>query len=156
MLHGFLTPPSFSGRGVGGGAGRKHGWVLFSIRTGLATSSLQLQFQIIILGSMLPVGVGGGGSVSNVSSKQTNKNFDLNRNKICFGCVLVCFVKSKTKIFGLFRCFELISKQTDCFETNRNNPKFSEKYQICSLSNCFGWSSVCFSSIETSKHSVSV
>ncbi len=47
-----------------------------------------------------------------------------------------------------------VSKQT---ETNQNNPKFSEKDQkICSLSNCFGWSSVCFGSIETSKLSVSV
>jgi hypothetical protein len=39
-----------------------------------------------------------------------------------------------------------VSKQT---ETNRNNPKFSENTQICSLSNCLGWSSVCFGSIET-------
>jgi hypothetical protein len=37
------------------------------------------------------------------------------------------------------------------------NRKFSVKSnKICSLSNCFGWSSVCFGSIETSKLSVSV
>ncbi len=43
-----------------------------------------------------------------------NKNSVLtktNQNKICFGCVTVCFVKPKTKNFGLFRllrCFEPI------------------------------------------------
>jgi hypothetical protein len=31
-----------------------------------------------------------------------------------------------------------------------------KNYHICSLSNCFGWSSVCFGSIETPKLSVSV
>ncbi len=36
---------------------------------------------------------------------------------------------TKPKFFGFFRCFEPISKQQYCFETNRNNPKFSEKYQ---------------------------
>jgi len=35
---------------------------------------------------------------------------------------------------------------------NWEKPKFSLKNcKICSLSNCFGWSSVCFVSIETSK-----
>ncbi len=43
-------------------------------------------------------------------------------NKICFCCVSVCFVKPKTKNSGLFWCFETN-------ETNRKNPKFSEKYQ---------------------------
>jgi hypothetical protein len=57
-----------------------------------------------------------------VSLKATTKIVGSNWNKICFGC----FVKPKTKDFGLFRCFEPILKQT---ETNRNNPKFSEKYQ---------------------------
>jgi hypothetical protein len=62
--------------------------------------------------------------------------------------------------------------ETKCSETNRKNrknekneknekirknPKFSVKNgKICSLSNCFGWSSVCFGSIETSKLSISV
>ncbi len=75
-----------------------------------------------------------------------------NWNKICFGFVSVCFVKPKTKNFGLFRCFEPISKQskhqnslfryrsetteTSYFETNQNKPKqtgktlnFLKKYQ---------------------------
>ena len=39
----------------------------------------------------------------------------------------------------------------------QRNPKFSVKNsKMCSLSNCFGWSPVCFGSIETSKLSVSV
>ncbi len=70
-----------------------------------------------------------------------NKYFSLQtekiRNKICFGRVSVCFLKPKTKIFGLFQfvaAFQTyietteanrtVSKQT---ETNQNNPKFSEK-----------------------------
>jgi hypothetical protein len=51
-------------------------------------------------------------SRTRVSSKQ--KNFDSNRNKICF----CCFMKPKTN--------RTVSKQT---ETNRHNPKSSEKYQ---------------------------
>jgi hypothetical protein len=45
--------------------------------------------------------------------------------------------------------FHYRSKTTEinCFETNRNNPKFLKNTNICSLSNWFGWSSVCFSSI---------
>jgi ionotropic glutamate receptor NMDA 2B len=42
---------------------------------------------------------------------KNEKNFGSNQNKICFGCVSVCFVKPKTKDFSLFRCFEPISKQ---------------------------------------------
>jgi hypothetical protein len=42
-------------------------------------------------------------------------------------------------------------------EKKRKTPKFSVKNsKICSLPKCFGWSSVCFGSIETSKLSVSV
>ncbi len=57
---------------------------------------------------------------------------ETNRNKICCGCVSVCFVKPKTKNFGMFWCLDLYWnnwKKQNCFETNRNNPKFSEKYQ---------------------------
>jgi hypothetical protein len=43
-----------------------------------------------------------------------------------------------------------VSKQN---ETTRN---FHKNTKICSLSNCVGWSSVCFGSIETSKLSLSV
>jgi hypothetical protein len=47
---------------------------------------------------------------------------ETNRNKICFCCVLVCFVKPNTNNFGLFRCFEPISKQ----QTNRTVSKQTE------------------------------
>jgi hypothetical protein len=56
---------------------------------------------------------------------------------------------------------QTVSKQTEKKtkknKKKRKNPKFSLKNsKICSLSNCFGWSSVCFGSIETLKLSVSV
>ncbi len=56
---------------------------------------------------------------------------ETNRSKICFGCVSVCFVKPKTKNFGLFRSnlYRNNRNKQNCFETNQNNPKFSEKYQ---------------------------
>ncbi len=100
-----------------------------------------------------------------MSSKQKQKKISIqtktNRNKLFFGCVLVCFLKSKTKNFGLFRFVSLfrtyiestetngtVLKQT---ETNQNNHKFLKNTQICPFSNCLGWSSVCFGSFETSK-----
>jgi hypothetical protein len=95
-------------------------------------------------------------------NKQKKIRFE-QRNKICFGCVSVCFVKPKTKKFGLSRCFEPISKQLKETELLRNKPKQTEttlnvlkNTQICSPSNGLGRSSVCFGSIETLKLSVSV
>ncbi len=67
-----------------------------------------------------------GISKTRVSSKRTKKisvRTETNRNKICFGCVSVCFVKAKTKNSGLFRCFEPTSKQNKQTELFRNNPK---------------------------------
>jgi hypothetical protein len=65
-------------------------------------------------------------------------------------------VKPKTKNFCLFRCFEHISKQLKQTKLFRSKPKqtettlnFQKNTKICSLSNYFGWSSVCFGSIET-------
>jgi hypothetical protein len=58
-------------------------------------------------------------------------------------------VKPKTKNFGLFRCFEPISKQpkqTELFrnkrkqtDKNRNNPEFSKKYTNILSFKLFGW-----------------
>jgi hypothetical protein len=46
------------------------------------------------------------------------------------------------------------NKKNEKKRKNRKNPKsFVKNNKICS---CFGWSSVCFGSIETSKLSVSV
>ncbi len=77
------------------------------------------------------------GCPRNKQTKISVRN-ETNRHKICFGCVSVCFVKPKQP------------KQT---ETVQNFPKNTK---ICSLSNCFGWSSVWFGSIETANLSISV
>jgi hypothetical protein len=65
-------------------------------------------------------------------------------------------VKPKRKIFSLFRFFEPISKQPKQTDLFRNKPKqtettlnFWKNFQIYSLLNCLGGSSVCFGSIET-------
>ncbi len=62
---------------------------------------------------------------------------ETNRNKICFGCVSVCFAKTKAKKFGLFFvCFGVSNlyrndqNKPNCFvtnRTNRNNPKIFRK-----------------------------
>ncbi len=79
-------------------------------------------------------------------------------------------IKNKIKIVLTYKktlCFgvkanqpkQTVSKQTEKKEKRKKwkSPKFSVKNsKICSLSNCFGWSSVCFGVIETSKLSVSV
>ncbi len=43
------------------------------------------------------------------------------------GCFSVCFIKQKIFFFGLFLCFEPVSKQpkqkNSCFETDRNKQK---------------------------------
>ncbi len=96
-----------------------------------------------------------------LSLKQTNKisvRTKTNRNKICFGCVSICFVKLKTKNFGFFRCFEQSRNnwnKQNCFEQTETTINFLKNTKMCSLSNCSGWSSVCFGSIETSQLSVS-
>ncbi len=83
--------------------------------------------------------------------KKMSVRIETNRNKICFGCVSVCFVKPRTTIFCLFRCFEPISKQpkqTELFRIKLKQTEatlnFQKNTKICSLSNCFGWSSVCW------------
>jgi hypothetical protein len=97
-----------------------------------------------------------------VSSKK-EKKFDSNRknrNKICFGFCFGLFRETKTKKVRFVSVFRTYIETT---ETNRTVSKqteitinFLKNTKIRSLSNCFGWSSVCFGSIETSKLSVSV
>jgi hypothetical protein len=100
-----------------------------------------------------------------VSSKQTKINHGSNKNKPKQDLFRVCFglFRETKKYFGLFRCFKPISKQpkqTELFcnklkqiETTLNCLKNTQIYYLLS---CLGGSSVCFGSIETSKHSVSV
>ncbi len=54
--------------------------------------------------------------------------------------------------FGVSNLYRNNRNKQNCFKTNRNkpgNPKiFCKNTKICSLSNCFSWSSLCFGSIE--------
>ncbi len=96
-------------------------------------------------------------------SKQTKTTLNFMKNTQicsltnCFGWPSVCFGLFKTR-------YRSETTETNCLETNQKteingkrwkkwkNPKFSDKNtKKCSLSNCFGWSSVCFGSIKTSK-----
>jgi hypothetical protein len=84
-----------------------------------------------------------------VSSKQTKINFGSNRNKPkqdLFRVCSVCFMKPKRKKFGLFRCFEPISKQPKPTDLFRNKPKqtettlnFPEKFPYILSFKLFGW-----------------
>ena len=65
-------------------------------------------------------------------------------------------MKPKRKNFGLFRCFEPISKQPKQTDLFRNELKqtqttlnFLKNSQLYSPLNCLGGSSVCFGSIVT-------
>jgi hypothetical protein len=67
---------------------------------------------------------------------------ETNRNKICFGFVSVCFVKPKQKIstcFCVSNLYRNIRNKQNCFVTNRNNPKFSEKYPNILSFKLFWW-----------------
>ncbi len=86
-----------------------------------------------------------------VSSKQTKKFwFEPKQTETRSVSVVFRFVSWNQKLkhsvcFGLFLCFEPIlkqRKQTELFETNQNNPKFSEKYQNMFSIKMFWWSSV--------------
>ncbi len=60
--------------------------------------------------------------------KKFSVRTETNRNKICFAFVSVCFVKPKKHFFGLFRCFEPISKQPKQTKLFRNEPKQSGSF----------------------------
>ncbi len=62
--------------------------------------------------------------------------------------------KQKNSVcFGVSNLYRNNWTKQNCFETTL---KLLKNTKICSLSNCFSWSSVCFGSIETLKLSVSV
>jgi hypothetical protein len=86
-----------------------------------------------------------------MSSKQT-KRISV-RTKTRSDSVVFQFVSwnQKEKIsvcFGVSNLYRNNWNKQNRFETTL---KFMKNTKICSLSNCFGWSSVCFGSIETSK-----
>ena len=80
-----------------------------------------------------------------VSSKQTKINFGSNRNKpkqdlfrVCFGL----FRETKNKTFRFVSVSNLYRNnrnKQNCFVTNRNNPKLSEKYPNILSFTLFGW-----------------
>ncbi len=92
-----------------------------------------------------------------LETKQKNKKkTEQDLFQFCFGLFHETIKQKNLFCFGVRTYIETI-------ETNRNVPKrtkttqnFHKNTKICSLSNCFGWSSVCFGSIETSKLSVLV
>ncbi len=66
-----------------------------------------------------------------VSSKETKK-IDSNRNRPKLDLFRFVSWKQKQKIlvcFGVSNLYQNNWNKQNCFETNRNNPKFSEKYQ---------------------------
>ena len=85
-----------------------------------------------------------------MSRKQTQKNFCSNRNKakqdlflLCFGLFRVTKYKKFRFVpacFGVSNLYRNNQNKQNCFETNQNNPKFSEKYQnMLSIKTlCFG------------------
>ncbi len=88
------------------------------------------------------------------ANKKISVRTETNCNKICFGL----FCETNNKKCRFVSVFLIYIKTT---ETNRTVLKqakttlnFLENTKICSLSNCFGWSSVCFGSIKTLKLSV--
>jgi hypothetical protein len=57
------------------------------------------------------------------NEKKISVRTEKNRNMICFAFVSVCFVKPQKIVFGLFWCFEPISKQPKQAELFRIEPK---------------------------------
>jgi hypothetical protein len=75
----------------------------------------------------------------------------------------ICFQRScaLTRFVSIGMCDYRLAQDLKVDVFSNNNfaipvADFCKNSKICSLSNCFGWSSVCFGSIETSKLSVSV
>ncbi len=80
-----------------------------------------------------------------VSSKQTKINFGSNRNKakqdlfrVCFGLFREQKIKNSV-CFGVSNLYRNNRNKQNCFVTNRNNPKFSEKYPNILSFKLFGW-----------------
>jgi hypothetical protein len=102
--------------------------------------------------------------VGRVSPKQKNNNTVRTvTNRSPQDLFRLCFGKPITTNFCLFRLVSVFRTYIQTTETNRTVSKqtettlnFLKNTKICSLSNCFHWSSVCFGSIETSKLSVSI
>jgi hypothetical protein len=94
-------------------------------------------------------------------NKQTKILVQTETNRKIYASVVFRFVSlnQKQKILVCFRVSNLYQNnwnKQNCFESNRNKPKqtettlnFLKSIKICSLSNCFSWSSVYVSSLCT-------
>ncbi len=133
---------------------------LFSTKQGLCSSGLHT----IVYRDWSPVSTYKGFDVECPRNKQTKilVRTETNWKKICFYCVSVCFVKPKTKKFGLFCFVSVFWTYIEKIKTNRTALKQTEttlnfliNTKICSLSTVsVGF--LLFGSFETSKLSVSV
>ncbi len=80
-----------------------------------------------------------------MSSKQTKINFGSNRNKPKQDLFRVCFSlfretkKKKFWCFGVSNLYRNNRNKQICFVTNRNSPKFSEKFPNVLSFKLFGW-----------------
>ncbi len=87
-----------------------------------------------------------------VYSKQTKKNFWFELKQDLIWLCFSLFRETKNKKKSNSVCFSVSNLyrnnwyKQNCFETTLN---FLKNNKICSLSNFFGWSSVCFGSIDT-------
>ncbi len=93
-------------------------WAIYEGATFNITNMSELFYISILRG-----GADFGRIRSMVFSKQTKINFGSKRNKPKQDLFRVCFGEPKTKYFGLFRCFEPISKQPNQTEQFRSKPK---------------------------------
>ncbi len=81
-----------------------------------------------------------------VSSKQSKINFGSNRNKpkqdlfrVCFGLFRETKKKTISVCFGVSNLYRNNRNKQSCFVTNRNNPKFLEKFPNILSFQLFGW-----------------
>ncbi len=138
MLHGFLTPQLQREGGGGGGEWKKTWLGTLPIRTGLATSSLQLQFQILIMGKHAACRCGGGGCKQAVL--ETNKQkfwFEPKQTKTRSVSVVFWFFSWNQKpkflvCFGVSNLYRNNRNKQNCFEKTETNLNFlkNTKYAL--------------------------
>ncbi len=98
------------------------------------------------------------GVLETKKQKNCNKPKPQDLFRLCFGLFRET---NNNKFLFVSACFSVSNlyqnnrNKQNCFEKTETTLNFLKNTKICSLSNCFGQSSVCFSSIETSKLSVS-
>jgi hypothetical protein len=111
--------------------------LLVLLLTGLKTCKYDFASNLQFFAYFFPSSRGRGGGVgARMSSKQTKIYFGLNRNKPKQDLFRVCF--------GVSNLYRNNRKKQNCFVTNRNNPKCSEKYPNILSFKLFDWVSCLF------------